>query len=224
MRGLPTPKWRIPSKKNCLFKEIRLWETKALREWKVFVGFSTPQKEGKPHFNRQLQLVLHFFAMIRLGSAGYGYELDEFFAAMKACQLYHLAVTPDDDAEGKGPWTLAMVHLLNGHLINRGFTPITFAVNGTEDKVLSATRASFNRKKYFQGKPYFVETRLDVIQNLKSFIIPKTNLEKILHKKRQDDFAHDLKMLADEGAPVVAESGETVTDELGDEKLNLELP
>ena len=33
--------------------------------------------------------------------------------------------------------------------------------------------------------------------------------------KRKDDFAHDLKMFKDEGAPAV-DNGETVTEELGD--------
>ena len=105
--------------------------------WRIFRGFNNGQdlhedEDYQPGLNSELMDIACTWAKIRLGHIPY--ELDEFRAAIKAVQLYYLDNVSDNKVIGKGPWTLPAVHLLNGHLKEREFTPIAFSPFEDEDE------------------------------------------------------------------------------------------
>ena len=171
--------------------------------WKVFCGF------GKNTLvNVELQLILHFFALIRLGVIGFEGMFTEHAAAMFACNLYYRATCKDNKGgvkESDTGWSIGLLHLLNGHLIHRGFTPITMGITETAHEALIALTKTFNTMKWHDGKPYYVESRPGVIANLKSFILPRDTVWTRI-KGHAEELIHDDKVVyaSDEGQPGTA--------------------
>ena len=115
-----------------------------------------PDKIG----NRALERIMLRYFQIRLGFDPY--DLDEFEAAMKAIQLDYISRRETTKCEGEGPWTLPIVHLLNGHLLHREYKPITFRTDYDDDQEFSVPlRKEHSRKTFIDGETAQVETRED---------------------------------------------------------------
>ena len=103
------------------------------------------------------RIALRYF-QIRMGFDPY--DLDEFEAAMKAVQLDYVSRPATTMYEGQGPWTLPIVHLLNGHLVQRNFPPIAFRITYEDDQKYSVPfRKEHSRKTYIDDTECQVETR-----------------------------------------------------------------
>lgn len=132
--------------------------------WKVMVGF-----RPSPGPNVELDAILLGFAKIRLGVFAFRYQYDEFGAATRACQDYYLCTIKDNSAIGVGEWTLPLIHLLNGHMIQRGLTPIEFSPFRAVDEELHAIRKTHNRDVWDGDIDFIVEARENVVKELQDF-------------------------------------------------------
>ena len=138
--------------------------------WRIMCGFNNgddifEEEDEQPVWNPHLADIACKWAKIRLGMTPY--YVDEFTAAMKATQLYYQENVTDNRVIGEGPWTLPVVHLLNGHLVAREYTPIAFHQSGERDEQIERTeRAAHSNTIWTQGKRALVENREDVIKQL----------------------------------------------------------
>lgn len=118
--------------------------------------------------NNHLDEVTCIYAEIRLGSEKK--DVDEFGAAVAAFQQHYLNTTPDNQTVGKGIWTIALVHMLDGHLRHRGLTPISFASEMDRDEALrTGARMAHSTVQWDDKTPYKVENRPTVIQELGNY-------------------------------------------------------
>ena len=115
--------------------------------WHILKGFCC---DGK--YNGHLAHVMLTFVKIRLGSIPR--SGDELRAAMMAFQEMHKDFVADSKfSVGLGYWTLPLVHLLNGHMIHIGATPIAFHQEMKEDgKVEERDRRENSKSIYVKRK------------------------------------------------------------------------
>ena len=125
--------------------------------------------------NKALDDILIFFIKIRLGMIPD--EGSEFKAAVTACQQYYLTRTSDVKSAGSGPWTLPLVHLLNGHLYHVKLPTITFLPTRDDDVKFAEPERVKNSKTIWVMHPTknkkvecSVETRYDVIKAYKDYV------------------------------------------------------
>lgn len=163
--------------------------------WNMFMGFSKDE-------NRQMKLLLHFYAMARLGSRGFNRNYDEYEAAVFAANSYFLAQCADTKKSECGSWAIGMVHALSDHLESHGYTPITFGATRTENDLLKVQRASFDDWRYTEnGARFNVENRPKVVANLKSFILTMEEVRELIHTKKRTQYEVPLDILPDSGPP-----------------------
>lgn len=131
--------------------------------WNVMTGFNSAGA-----VNPVLTNILKRFAKIRLGATRH--NVDEFGAAVCAIQEYYLEVTSDNRNTGRGAWTFPIVHLLNGSLIHRGMTPISFSNDEAVERTVAAPQRLLHcREIWVGGEQGQVETRQAVIEELNNF-------------------------------------------------------
>ena len=70
-------------------------------------------KEG--HINNTLDVILFIYAHIRLGNIKQ--NVDKFGAAVCVCKKHYLSTVKDNKEPGTGVWTIALTHMLNGHMV-----------------------------------------------------------------------------------------------------------
>ena len=124
--------------------------------WHVLKGFTDTSE-----YNETLDDAMFLFVKIRLGMiprAG-----DEFQAAMMAFQEMHKTfITDTKFSVGLGYWTLPLVHLLNGHMIQLECTPIAFHQLMDKDKEVEG----HDRRK--NSKPIYVNRKSSESPNKQS--------------------------------------------------------
>ena len=131
--------------------------------WRVMCGFNTDNDD-----NAVLDDILVNFARVRLGDINK--NCDELGAAVWAVKKYYDDTTDDSNDTGPGMWTLPVVHLLNGHMIHHGYTPIAFHHLGDTDEHIGLTeRAAHSDTIHLNGAPAKVENRETVRNDLIAF-------------------------------------------------------
>ena len=138
--------------------------------WNVMCGFkgrygNPDAKKGK---NCELDKILLEYAKIRLGTNKF--DVDEFGAATQACFTYYLGKIKDNKHLGTGVWTLPLVHLLHGHMVERGCQGIQFHCERDRDDSIRANQRQESSRVLWDGKKeYRVESREEMIQWLHEF-------------------------------------------------------
>ena len=127
--------------------------------WNIMKMFNSQDEE----YNGILAEILVIYAQIRI-TCGRAYKLDEFQAAVRAVQLYFKETATDNVTIGTGTWTFPIVHLLNGHLIQRNMVPITFNPHGDKDITLKGERESHDELLWIDGTQVRRERRKIVIE------------------------------------------------------------
>ena len=121
--------------------------------WYIMCGFNADDE-----YNGQLDNILHNYARIRLGDINK--DCDEFGAAVWSIKMYYDDMTTDSNDQGPGIWTLPGIHLLNGHLIHRGMTPISFhQVGDMDEQVAAPERVAHSDTIWLNGEQCKVENR-----------------------------------------------------------------
>ena len=162
------------------------------------------------HIDPQLDEILANFVHVRLGL--YPFPLDEFEAAVKAIQIYFLDHTKDNKNAGNGVWTFPAIHMLHGHMIQRGITPFSFDPNDAKDEEVRLGIRAKNSKSIWTtakktkaaaddpGKKVLckIETRGSVIQELIGFV--------------NNFYGHDIEGPVEDEGPDPAEATRTEQD------------
>ena len=175
------------------------------RTWDILRGFNTDDE-----VNPQLDEILANFVHVRLGL--YPFPLDEFKAAVKAIQIYFLDHTKDNKNAGNGVWTFPAIHMLHGHMIQRGITPFSFDPNDAKDEEVRLGIRAKNSKSIWTtakktkaaaddpGKKVLckIETRGSVIQELIGFV--------------NNFYGHDIEGPVEDEGPDPAEATRTEQD------------
>ena len=138
--------------------------------WHVMCGFkgSYNCSDIKKSKNGELDKILLEYAKIRLGTNKL--DVDEFGAATQACCLYYLEKIKDNKRTGTGVWTLPLVHLLHGHMIERGSQGIQFHCDRDRDDEIRGNERQQSSQVMWDGKKeYRVESRAPMIEWLHNF-------------------------------------------------------
>ena len=132
----------------------------------IMRGFNTdPHETG----NTRLENLTDVYFRIRLGYEPY--DLDEYTAAMKAVQVDYTSKPFATMSDGQGPWTLPIVHLLNGHLVFRKMAPIAFRPRYTDDEAHAKhAREKNSRTVWINGERAQIERRSDVREQMFQFL------------------------------------------------------
>ena len=132
--------------------------------WNLMSGFNSDDDN-----NEALDMVLFHFCRVRLGDLNK--DCDEFSAAVWAVKSYYNDTIADSVDQGKGMWTLPAVHLLNGHMIHRGMTPIAFHQDAEQDEQVALTeRAANSVTIWLNGEQCKIESREAVRNELLTFL------------------------------------------------------
>ena len=133
--------------------------------WNVMAGFNSDDANFNPALDR-IQGVSH---KVRLGIIPS--KTDELTAAMKAVIACCLETTSDNKTKGNGPWTLPIVHILNGHFKARGHPQITFHHKEDADKLLEPVRQSHNTSIWFDKNGKRTEACVEGRQTVRRHVI-----------------------------------------------------
>ena len=172
--------------------EEKLLDRRRNTFWYIMRGFNTT--DGSK-FNDALDDILYLFIERRMGIvAG---EFDEFEAAVNAVQDYYVnKQSKDNKTRGEGQWTFPAVHLLNGHLIARRMTPISFHPEMDMDEACKTNeRATHDKTIWTGGVKARVETRTNVLDQYKAFMM--------------EVYEEEIEVPQDEGEPTVTQVTET---------------
>ena len=102
----------------------------------------------------------------------------------------------ENKTRGEGQWTFPGVHLLNGHLIARKMTPISFShIMDADEACKDGERASHDKTIWTQRKKARIENRPSALNQYKAFA--------------KDVFGKDFKLPEDEGEPTATRVVET---------------
>ena len=137
--------------------------------WNILCGFNE-YNDG----NQVLDEILSTFCRIRFGDIPK--DCDEFAAAVWAVKIYYDDVTPDSVDTGPGMWTLPIVHLLNGHMLHRGMTPLAFHHLGEQDDhVATHERATHSNSIWLNREQAKVESREHIRAEMRRFLTDHMN-------------------------------------------------